>query len=260
MINAMEAEALNRTGIAVAPELARELLEAAKSTIPSYDGDAEDIALVRIEYAKTASPPGSMPPPLTREPPTDSLSVLLDKLGERLAFERSGTRLYEALLSKFDAYGSWPGGPERSDLEQIRDEEHEHFTLLQRAIATMGGDFTAVTPSANLHAVSSQGLPAVLADPRTDLQDGLETILIAELVDNDCWESLSALAAAMGEEELAAAFEGALEQERDHLRRVRAWLRAGLMATSGEALPEVPQRAANMPASGGAPTARRRKR
>jgi rubrerythrin len=223
-----------------APQLARELLEAAKSTRPSSEGDAEDLALVRIEYAKVASPAGSMPPPLTGKPPTDSERVLLDKLGERLAFERSGTRLYEALLSKFDAYGSWPGGPARSDLEEIRDDEHEHFTLVQSAIVKMGGDVTAVTPSANLHAVSSKGLPAVLADPRTDLQEGLETILIAELVDNDCWENLSALAAAMGEEELAAAFAAALEQERDHLRRVRRWLRAALIAATGEPLAAVP--------------------
>jgi rubrerythrin len=173
-----------------------------------------------------------MPPPPKGKPPTDSMRVLLDKLGERLAFERAGTRLYEALLSKFDAFGSWPGGPARSDLEEIRDEEHQHFTLLQSAIAKLGGDATAVTPSANLHAVSSMGLPAVLSDPRTDLQDGLETILIAELVDNECWENLSALASEMGEDELAASFASALQQERDHLDRVRAWLRAALIATT----------------------------
>lgn len=80
----------------------------------------------------------------------------------------------------------------------------------------------------------------MLADPRTDLQEGLETILIAELVDNDCWENLSALAAAMGQEELAATFAPALEQERDHLRRVRGWLRAALIAATGEPLAAVP--------------------
>jgi hypothetical protein len=46
-------------------------------------------------------------------------TLLLDKLGERLAFERSGTRLYEALVSKHDAFGSFSGGPSREDLEHV---------------------------------------------------------------------------------------------------------------------------------------------
>jgi len=59
----------------------------------------------------------------------------LDKLGERQAFERAGTRLYGALLSKYDAYGSFTAGPSRDDLEHVREEEHRHCTLLQAAIA-----------------------------------------------------------------------------------------------------------------------------
>ena len=40
-------------------------------------------------------------------------TLLMDKLGERLAFEHAGARLYEALLSKHRAYGSFDGRPER---------------------------------------------------------------------------------------------------------------------------------------------------
>jgi hypothetical protein len=99
----------------------------------------------------------------------------------------------------------------------------------------------------------------VLTDPRTDLQDGLETILIAELVDNDCWESLSALAAGVDENELAAAFASALQQEREHLRRVRMWLRAGMIATTGEELPQLSPPPAK-PEASGVTSARPRKR
>ena len=57
-------------------------------------------------------------------------TLFLDKLGERLAFERSGTRLYEALVSKHDAFGSFAGGPSKGDLEAILQEEYRHFTML----------------------------------------------------------------------------------------------------------------------------------
>ena len=78
--------------------------------------------------------------------------VFLDKLGARLAFERMGTRLWEALLSKFDSYGSFTGGPTRDELERIATEEFEHFRLLNEAMIGLGADPTVVTPSANLQA------------------------------------------------------------------------------------------------------------
>jgi rubrerythrin len=227
---------MNRTGMAMAKDLARPMLQNSRVT-PSSEGDAQDAALVRIRYAKQKEPVGSMPPPATngsvksaRTPPPP---IFLDKLGERLAFERSGVRLYDALLSKFDAFGSWKGGPTRADLEHIRSEEYQHFRLLQDALTRLGADPTAVTPSANIHAVASKGLPAVLTDPRTSLQECLEAILIAELVDNDCWENLSDLAAGLGEDELSSMFRGALEQEREHLTRVRLWTGAALTQLAG---------------------------
>src|SRR5687768_8297078 len=123
----------------------------------------------------------------------------MDKLGERLAFERTGTRLYEALVSKHEAFGSFPGGPSRDDLEHIRHEEFQHFTLLQSVITQYGGDPTAVTPSADLHATAAHGIQMVLVDPRTTLLQSLEAMLLAELADNACWETLIALAQRAGE-------------------------------------------------------------
>jgi hypothetical protein len=114
----------------------------------------------------------------------------LDKLGERLAFERAGTRLYDALLSKYDAYGSFTAGPSRDDLEHVREEEYRHCTLLQAAIAQLGGDPTTVTPSANLQATAAHGVQQVVVDPRTTLLQSLEAALIAELTDNACWKAL----------------------------------------------------------------------
>ena len=56
----------------------------------------------------------------------------MDKLGERLAFERAGTRLYEALVSKYDAYGSFTGGPSRDDLEHVMQEEYRRYDAAGR--------------------------------------------------------------------------------------------------------------------------------
>lgn len=227
----------NKTGLATSPALAAELMDATRETIPSTRGDARNLAAMRVDYAQSAEPAGTMPPPTSLKEAGKSIlkmlrgqktTVFLDKLGERLAFERSGVRLYEALLSKLDAFGSWPGGPSRPDLEEICADEREHFLLIKRIIEQLGSDPTAVTPSANTHAVLSKGLPALLGDPRTDLRQGLEAVLVAELVDNDCWENLIDLARALGQEELAAEMNGALDAERRHLRRVRGWITAAL--------------------------------
>lgn len=221
----------NRTGGSVSPGLLGELIEATEETHPSAPGDASEIAKVRMDYAERAEPPGSMPPPVgaagarARAALAETgMMVLLDKLGERLAFERSGVRLYDALLSKHDVHGSWPGGPSRAELEEIRQEEHAHFLMLAKSLEELGADPTAVTPSANLHSVVGKGLPAALSDPRTTLRDGLEAVLVAELVDNDRWENLVDLAHVLARNDLAQRAEAALAEEEEHLARVRGWL------------------------------------
>jgi rubrerythrin len=226
----------NRTGIAAAPQRSQEMLTGMDEFPPTSRGSSHDIAQVRIAYAQLAEPLGSVPPPanlkgtvqtavkaMMGEKPT----LLMDKLGERLAFERTGTRLYEALVSKHDAFGSFAGGPSRDNLEHVRQEEYRHFTMLQSAIEQLGGDPTAVTPSANLHATAAHGINQVIVDPRTTLLQSLEAILIAELADNACWEALIELAQGAGEDALVQQFQEALRNEQDHLAKVQAWLAAG---------------------------------
>jgi len=226
----------NRTGMAAAPERSQEMLAGMEEFPPTSQGSALDLAQVRIAYAKEAEPMGSVPMPagikgkvqtavkaVMGEQPT----LFMDKLGERLAFERTGTRLYEALISKHDAFGSFAGGPSKADLEHLYEEEYRHFTMLQAAIEQLGGDPTAVTPAANLSATASQGIPKVVVDPRATLLQSLEAVLIAELADNACWETLVELAQQAGENDLAQQFEQALADEQDHLRKVRTWLAAG---------------------------------
>jgi rubrerythrin len=201
----------------VAGPLADEMVAATREFPPSSPGDSQAIADVRVVYAKAGEGLNETPPP----------SSLMDKLGERLAFEHAGGRLYEALLSKHRAYGSFDGGPSGEDILHILTEEYEHADLLARAIEQLGGDPTALTPSANLAATISLGLPQVLTDPRANLLQSLEAIVVAELADNECWSGLAQLARQDGHEELAQTCREAIAHERDHLRKVRTWIAAG---------------------------------
>lgn len=226
----------NRTGMAAAPERSREMLSGMDEFPPTSQGSAADVAQVRIAYAQAAEPLGSVPPTASLKGTAQTAAkavmgeqpvLLMDKLGERLAFERTGTRLYEALVSKYDAFGSFDGGPSRDDLEHVLQEEYRHFTLLQSVIEQLGGDPTAVTPSADLQATAAHGVNQVIVDPRSTLLQSLEAILIAELADNACWEALIELAQEAGEDKLVAQFQEALRNEQDHLAKVQAWLAAG---------------------------------
>jgi rubrerythrin len=226
----------NLTGLAAAPQRSQEMLTGMEEFPPSSEGSAEDLALVRIAYAKEVEPLGSVPPLVhakgkgksaAKAMKGEQLLLFMDKLGERLAFERTGTRLYEALVSKHDAFGRYTGGPSREALEHIRQEEYQHFTLLQSVIEQLDGDPTAVTPSANLHTTAAHGIQMVIVDPRTTLLQSLEAILIAELADNACWEALIELAQEAGQDTFVQQFQEALRNEQDHLDKVQAWLAAG---------------------------------
>lgn len=226
---------INRTGIATSPNLSEEMLEGMQEFPPDREGDERVIARAREEWAKDAEPLGTVPPPTTLgDLATTAVRGLrgarptqfMDKLGERLAFERTGVRLYEALLSKYEAFGGFDGGPEASDLENIMREEYQHFQLLAEAVLKVGGDPTVITPSADLHATMTRGVLDVVVDPRTTFAQCLEAALMVELADNDAWEALTELATENGEEELAERFSAALAEEAVHLENVRAWIAA----------------------------------
>jgi hypothetical protein len=233
----------NRTGVTTAGDRAGAMVEATREFPPSSSGDAQAIAEVRIGYARAGEGLGETPPPSSVMGKAKATvasaaggqpTLLMDKLGERLAFEHAGARLYEALLSKYQAYGSFDGGPSGDDLLHILSEEYEHADLLTRAIRDLGGDPTALTPAANLAVTISAGLPQVLSDPRTNLLQSLEAIVVAELADNECWTALARLAQQDGHEDLTTRCREAIGHERDHLRNVRMWIAAGQARRGGE--------------------------
>jgi len=230
---------MNRTGVATSPRMAPEMEQAARRLSPASDGSSEDLAQVRSLYVAHATRFGTMPPPASlKEAGADALQmlkgnkplVLLDKLGSRLGFERTGVRMYEALLSRVRGGPTWDGGPTAAEIAAIRAGELDHFQLVKDWIIRLGSDPTVVTPAAEVSAVAALGPLQVLGDPRIPLRCALDAILIIELTDNDGWSLLIDLATSVGMTEMAADFQRAFAVEQQHLQTVRSWIKSGLLA------------------------------
>ena len=214
---------INRSGIVVAEDGGEKMMENTTLTKPSR-GDETLIGKIRAEYALVADPVGTLP-----EPRQEGMSALLmDKLGERLAFERAGTRLYDALLVKVKSEKS--AGIPLKEVQHIREEEAMHFSLVGAAIQSLGGDPTAQTPAADVAGVEGMGLMQVLTDPKTTLAQALHAILVAEMTDNAAWPELIELVketstGQAGKEDLVGRFTKAMENEQEHLEKVQEWYR-----------------------------------
>jgi ferritin-like protein len=239
---------MNKTGIMMSPIDSAETREGAEEYTHPPEGDSSLIAENRIRYMKDADSLGTVPMPATMKGMLSSIQekiatgghAFLDKLGERIAFERTGTRLYEALLSKYNGTSNKGALPPLKLLEQFHHEECLHFYMLCDIMTEMGGDPTAMTPAADVSAVASQGWISIMADPRTTFAQCLEIILQAELVDNASWEMLIDLAETAGLDDISQQFTKALDEENFHLLNVRDWVNQ--LVVSGESVVDVKAR------------------
>lgn len=239
----------NRTGLQMSPRHARELLESARGADEApAPANGHSLAAARAAFIAEAEPLGTLPAPATLRGVLKSGAkivaglrpqVFIDKLAERAAFERGGTRLYEGLLAKLaaDAASSQNIGANTDLTEErllrIRAQEAQHFALVCECIETMGGDPTVETPSADVIGVASRGLLQVVCDPRTSFTQSLQAVLAAELIDRDGWELLITMADELGERDTVASFRDALKEEDEHLLSVRRWYFSLSLAASG---------------------------
>lgn len=231
----------NRTGVAMSPMDSEDIIDAAQNTPPSSSGDKSGFNSVENPYIETAEPVGSVPPPGTLKGAAQAVlgkfsgenpEVLINKLGERLAFERMGTRLYEYLINKCQAAQA---GSQISieTLRRFRAQELHHFKLVTQALESLGADPTAQTPAADISAMASMGVLQVMSDPRASIAQSMEAILTAELVDHAGWELLIKLADKMGFEQMGADFRVALKEENNHVKQVREWNEQLALAQAG---------------------------
>ncbi len=234
---------MNRTGIQMSPIDSRAMQKVDPGIAGGIGGDDSALAVLRNGYIAQADSLGSIPLPGTLQGAVtmgikmlggDGVQILLDKLGERLAFERTGTRLYDALITKCEVMLDGDISMTIDDLEQIRADEARHFRLLSNAIESLGGDPTSQTPSADLAGVESMGLVQVLNDPRTSIAQSLHAIVTAELSDKAGWETLVALADEHEMQGLVNDFTNALNQEREHLALVQTWYEEAIGLTYGD--------------------------
>jgi rubrerythrin len=249
---------MNRTGARLSPAGTQAMTDAVNDLAPPEPIDTTASEAERLVYINESESVGSIPPPASMKGVLKAgmakvkggqPSIFFDKLGERIAFERGGTRLYDALIVKYqaveqigqevlppaqevidlcaegmDCLAPVEGESPAETLQRIRDEELAHFHMLCQSMEQLGGDPTAMTPCADVQATASMGLVQVVTDPRTTLAQCLNAVLTAELTDNAGWELLISLAEDAGEPELAGRFLGALAQEQEHLAVIKGWL------------------------------------
>lgn len=222
----------NYTGAQMSPIDTKRMIEAVKLFPADTPKDDTVLASARQQCVSEAERIGSVPVPgsakgmlksgfdkmLGRSP-----EMLVDKLGERLAFERAGVRLYDAMVAKVSAMADHHAEM-LPVLEGMRQEEAAHMDLLRQTMEQLGVDPTAMTPCADVSGVLSTGILQVITDPRTNLAQSLEALLTAELTDNAAWEMLIGLARYEGKDDMAASFQQALQKEEEHLQIVKTHL------------------------------------
>lgn len=213
-------ELINRTGIATSPVQTEEMVVLGDE-VPQQEienDNFEDYVQLKRVSCREAGLIGSVPQGLTAAI-DGRQEILIDKLGERLAFERSGVRLYDALLLKCEE--SQLDLP-LTELRKIRDDEQAHFWLLKETLLQLGADPTAETPCADVAALASVGLVQALNDPRITVIQALNTILSAELTDNAGWDLLVRLSENAGlSDSMIASFKDAQSVEERHVHIIQ---------------------------------------
>ncbi len=221
----------NRTGQQTSPRMS-EAMNDIVQPVAAQAADASVLLEARLQFIREADTLGSIPPPATVKGVLKTGAKMMtggrpqafvDKLAERLAYERGGTRLYDAVIAKFVAHQDELDGVSLDELMEIREEEASHAALIKTCLEQMGADPTAQTPCADLVGVATGGFLQAASDPRTTLAQTLQMALAAELIDNAGWETLIAMAESMDQTDMAERFRTALDREIEHLAKVRRW-------------------------------------
>jgi bacterioferritin (cytochrome b1) len=141
---------------------------------------------------------------------------VIDLLTERLTFERSAVRLYDAIVNDMQRSQNPEVARMLSPMKQHRDQEKEHVTWLEAQIRGIGGDSQGKTEMSDLITAESAGIEKVITGDH-DLVHQMHALLTAELVDNSGWELLLELADDADDPEARKEFRKRLHEEEEHL-------------------------------------------
>lgn len=142
---------------------------------------------------------------------------IIDVLGERLAYERSGVKLYDAILKKVKASRHTQLKKFSKELEEHREHEVEHAEWCAEQIRSLGGDPDQPTERAQLVHVEAKGLEEVIFGDGP-ISQAFHALNTAELGDNGGWALLVGLADQLGDEEMKREAQERLKHEEEHLR------------------------------------------
>lgn len=230
----------NKTGIDMSPKMTEDMISGMEKFLHTNGAGPSQFIQLKNDFLDEDEPLGSVPLPGTVKGALKSTmkmatghhpEVFINKLGERLAFERTGVRIYEQLTLKCKHATAQHPGRLVIPLERLQEfhrQEAEHFHMLVECLEQLGADPTAQTPDADASGVAAMGLMKVIVDPRTSVSQSLEAMLAIELTDNAAWELLIKLALDMGLKDMAKKFEHALQQENVHLAQVKEWYEASV--------------------------------
>ena len=142
---------------------------------------------------------------------------VIELLSERLAYERSGIKLYDAILKKVRRSRHTQLKKLVKELESHRDQEVEHAEWCEENIRMLGGDPDEKTERTLLVETEAQGIEQIVFGD-APLSQMFHALNMAELGDNAGWAQLVGIAEQCGDEEARAEFQERLEHEEEHLR------------------------------------------
>jgi bacterioferritin (cytochrome b1) len=152
-----------------------------------------------------------------------NVTKVIDLLSERLAFERSGVKLYDTLLARLRASEDPALKALLGEVKEYREEEKEHEEWLEEQIRALGGDAGALTEHSVLVQTEAEGVERVIRRDENILHD-FHALLTAELADNAGWDLLVQIADEFGDSEAKKEFKKRLHEEEKHLLFVRETL------------------------------------
>ena len=166
-------------------------------------------------------PPGDLPTSSWKSSLEKNAAFVLDVLGARLAFERTGVSLYDNAIVKIERYAEPRYHVLLEQLREIRAEEKEHEEWLEAQIRSLGGTAHETTDMAELETLESSGIRDVIVDGHHKVIHILHALLAAELADNAGWDLLVKLADEARDHRAKLQFAKRLAEEAKHLLFLR---------------------------------------
>jgi bacterioferritin (cytochrome b1) len=145
---------------------------------------------------------------------------LLDLLTERLTFERAGVKLYDTVIGKMKSSKEPVISSLTGQMTKQRNEEKEHEEWLEDQVRALGSDAHTETDLSELILRESRGLVDVIGEDN-ELPHLFHALLTAELVDENGWRLLVALADEANDDIARRELRQRAQEEEKHLLFVR---------------------------------------